>query len=1035
MARSLATTKTKDMMSKVLRRTQALKFALALAVMTVVLLATTALASAVTIVSFSFDDGLSSAPVAGSVMSAFGLKASFFIITGKVGESGFVTWENVATLAAEGQEIGAHTVNHEDLAELTPEEQHHQICGSREALEEHGYHPLSFAYPNGAFNAETLRITKECGFTSARLFGDYQGPNGPEPSEDTKIYPEPFSIPDPFELSTQGSPETPVKLEELEDDYEWGVGGWVIIAVHGICPSMATPNESECAGLYGPTSQTILEEYLTWISHKPETIVRTIGQVVNDKTSPVTTINCNGVACDSPYPSAVTVTLAATDAESAVASTHYTTNGSEPTTSSPEYTGSFQVSSTTTVKFRSWDVRGNEETVHSQTITIDTPPVTTIESKPSNPSNETKPSFTFSANKTSTFKCSLDGGAETTCSSPYTTPTLTQGSHTLTIAATDSAGSRETDPPSYTWTVDTTPPVTTIESKPALDANSTEAKFVFKASESATFECKLDGGVFKSCSSPDTVSGLGQGSHTFEVRATDLAGNKELTPQSYTWTVDTVPPVTTIESEPSAETNSTEAKFSFKADESATFECKLDGGVFKSCSSPDTLSGLAQGSHTFEVRATDTAGNREATPQSYTWKVNTALPVTTIESEPAGDSNSTEAKFSFKADEPATFECKLDGGAFKSCSSPDTLSGLAQGSHTFEVRATDTVGNKEASAQSYTWMVDTVPPVTTIESEPPIETNSDKATFAFKASESAIFECRLDGGAFKACSSPDVLSGLSDGSHTFEVRATDTAGNKETAPPSYTWTVDATPPVTTIESPPLGETIGTGVSIVFSADEPATFECSLDGGAYTACTSPYVASGLSVGVHTLRVIATDLVGNVELEPATCSWIVIAQSQEPPPTSHGSVPAPTPTPTPMPTPTPIPAPAPSHIPPRLVLARRAGGEALRRGLPVGLYCPGPCSATIVVRAPVASTATHRRQVRTRALASVHSNASRAGTLDLRVKLTNDRWAPTGNGKLRTVPLTVLVTVHMEGGGSYELRGVVTLQARLGALHWV
>ena len=929
-------------MSKALQRAKALALVCALGVIAAVLLATTA--SAVTIVSFSFDDGLSSAPVAGSVMSAFGLKASFFIITGDVGTPGFLTWENVATLAAEGQEIGAHTVNHEDLALLTPEEQHFQICRSREALEEHGYHPLSFAYPHGSFNAESLRILKECGFTSARLFGDYQGPNGPEPAEDTKIYPEPFSIPDPFELSTQGSPETPVKLEELEDDYEWGVGGWVIIAVHGVCPSTETPNKSECEGLYGPISQTILEEYLTWLKQKPETAFRTIGQVVNDKTPPVTTISCNGAACGSPYPSSVTVTLSAADAESAVASTHYTTTGAEPTTSSPEYTGSFQVSATSTVKYRSWDVRGNDETAHSQTITIDTPPITTIKSKPSNPSDETKPIFTFSANKTSTFKCSLDGGAETTCSSPYTTPTLTQVSHTLTIAATDSAGSRETNPPSYTWTVDTTPPVTTIESKPPSDSNSTEAKFSFKASESATFECKLDGGSFKSCSSPDTLSGLAQGAHTFEVRATDLAGNKETTPQSYMWTVDTVPPVTTIESEPAAETNSTEAKVSFKADESATFECKLDGGSFKSCSSPYTVTGLAQGSHTFEVKATDTAGNKETTAKSYTWTVNTTPPVTTIESEPAADSNSTEAKFTFKADKSATFECKLDGGAFKSCSSPYTVTGLAQGSHTVEVRATDLVGNKESTPQSYTWTVDTVPPVTTI------------------------------------------------------------------------------------EGPPLGETVGTGASISFSGSEPVVFECSLDGGSYGGCTSPYVVSGLGVGMHTLRVRATDAAGNVEVEPAAYSWIVLAAPTPPSgmggggsgfgapsPRSGGGLTA-------------------QSSPPRLVLARRAGGEALRKGLPVGLYCPGACSATIVVRAPVAIMSARKRRVHESVLAAVHSSESRAGTLKLNVKLTNKRGASISGGPLRTVPLVVAVTVHLADGGVVKLRAKVLLRARLGGLRW-
>ena len=1014
-------------MSKALQRAKALALVCALGVIAAVLLATTA--SAETIVSFSFDDGLSSAPVAGSVLAAHGVKGTFYIITGDVGSSGFVTWESVKTLFSEGQEIGAHTVTHPDLPSLTPAEQEQQICGSREALEAQGYHPLTFAYPHGDFNTESLRIVQKCGFTSARLFGTYQGGTGPSKElGSTSVYPEPFSIPNPYELSTQGSPETPVKLEELEDDYEWGVGGWVIIAVHGVCPSTETPNKSECEGLYGPISQTILEEYLTWLKQKPETAFRTIGQVVNDKTPPVTTISCNGAACGSPYPSSVTVTLSAADAESAVASTHYTTTGAEPTTSSPEYTGSFQVSATSTVKYRSWDVRGNEETAHSQTITIDTPPSTTIKSKPSNPSDETKPIFTFSANKTSTFKCSLDGGAETTCSSPYTTPTLTQGSHTLTIAATDSAGSRETNPPSYTWTVDTTPPVTTIESKPPSDSNSTEAKFSFKASESATFECKLDGGSFKSCSSPDTLSGLAQGAHTFEVRATDLAGNKETTPQSYMWTVDTTPPVTTIESKPASDANSTEAKFSFKASESATFECSLDGGSFKACTSPDALSGLGQGLHTFEVRATDSAGNKETTPQSYMWTVDTVPPVTTIESEPAAETNSTEAKVSFKADESAMFECKLDGGSFKSCSSPYTVTGLAQGSHTFEVKATDTAGNKETTAKSYTWTVNTTPPVTTIESEPAADSNSTEAKFTFKADKSATFECKLDGGAFKSCSSPYTVTGLAQGSHTVEVRATDLVGNKESTPQSYTWTVDTVPPVTTIEGPPLGETVGTGASISFSGSEPVVFECSLDGGSYGGCTSPYVVSGLGVGMHTLRVRATDAAGNVEVEPAAYSWIVLAAPTPPSGMGGGG--------------SGFGAPSPSSgggltarlSPPRLVLARRAGGEALRKGLPVGLYCPGACSATIVVRAPVAIMSARKRRVHESALAAVHSSESRAGTLKLNVKLTNKRGALISGGPLRTVPLVVAVTVHLADGGVVKLRAKVLLRARLGGLRW-
>ena len=78
------------------------------------------------------------------------------------------------------------------------------------------------------------------------------------------------------------------------------------------------------------------------------------------------------------------MTLAATDTGSGVASTHYTTDGTDPTLSSPTYTGAFNVNgatSSTTVKFRSWDYAGNAEAVDTQVIQAPpdtTPPATTI---------------------------------------------------------------------------------------------------------------------------------------------------------------------------------------------------------------------------------------------------------------------------------------------------------------------------------------------------------------------------------------------------------------------------------------------------------------------------------------------------------------------------------------------------------------------------------------------------------------------------------------------------------------------------------
>ena len=85
---------------------------------------------------------------------------------------------------------------------------------------------------------------------------------------------------------------------------------------------------------------------------------------------------------------------------------------------------------------------------------------------------------------------------------------------------------------------------------------------------------------------------------------------------------DTVPPTTTI-SGPSGTTNDPTPTFGFSSEPGSTFECKLDSGSYASCNSPKTAAHLADGSHTFYVRATDPADNL-GPEASRTFTVDTA---------------------------------------------------------------------------------------------------------------------------------------------------------------------------------------------------------------------------------------------------------------------------------------------------------------------------------------------------------------------------------------------------------------------------
>jgi CARDB len=82
----------------------------------------------------------------------------------------------------------------------------------------------------------------------------------------------------------------------------------------------------------------------------------------------------------------------------------------------------------------------------------------------------------------------------------------------------------------------------------------------------------------------------------------------------------------TITSGPSGTTTDTSASFSFSADKAgSTFQCSLDGGGFNACESPAVYNGLAPGSHSFSVRATDKAGNT-STPATRSWTIEVPLP-------------------------------------------------------------------------------------------------------------------------------------------------------------------------------------------------------------------------------------------------------------------------------------------------------------------------------------------------------------------------------------------------------------------------
>ena len=103
---------------------------------------------------------------------------------------------------------------------------------------------------------------------------------------------------------------------------------------------------------------------------------------------------------------------------------------------------------------------------------------------------------------------------------------------------------------------------------------------------------------------------------------------------------DSVPPNTGLSVYPPDYDNHGSTTFQFVGFDNIvpavlTFEYQLDGGAWTPATSPVTVSGLADGNHTFLVRATDAAGNVDPTPAGRTWVVDTTAPAVAITAGPS----------------------------------------------------------------------------------------------------------------------------------------------------------------------------------------------------------------------------------------------------------------------------------------------------------------------------------------------------------------------------------------------------------------
>ncbi|MEX2448682.1 MAG: Ig-like domain repeat protein [Solirubrobacterales bacterium] len=268
------------------------------------------------------------------------------------------------------------------------------------------------------------------------------------------------------------------------------------------------------------------------------------------------------------------------------------------------------------------------------------------------------------------------------------------------------------------------------------------------------------------------------------------------------------------------------------------------------------------------------------------------VPNSFIMTFPRSPINETSASFTYEEyppDPAIHFDCALDWPGelepadFSPCpgKSIHIAGPLSDGEHRLSVRASGQ-GGVDPTPDVFTWVVDTVPPRTSIFSTPPNPSWGFRLNYTYRSSETESgYHCQLDSGPIQVCTEAghDYFQ-LADGPHTFRVWATDNAGNKDPTAAEHTVMVDnrigdRTPPKTTIVSAPPPAVRDSSASFAYASSEPgSTFECRIAPKPFVPCpVEGTTYRDLPNSPYRFEVRATDRAGNVDAVPAQHAWRV------------------------------------------------------------------------------------------------------------------------------------------------------------------
>ncbi len=303
-------------------------------------------------------------------------------------------------------------------------------------------------------------------------------------------------------------------------------------------------------------------------------------------------------------------------------------------------------------------------------------------------------------------------------------------------------------------------------------------------------------------------------------------------------------PAPRITAHPASWTRKRKANFRFTdAQPGVSYRCSLDGARFRGCGSTKGYGGLADGRHVFLVQAR-TASGAVSSPARFAWSVDYKAPRLAV-AFVANNASYGRARWSLGCPSSASGMCGtvLAPGGLKS-----VVLWIQQ-------KATGKYWNGHSyGSKKVVWNTATTRP------KPSKSRRVVSATWHYA-----------------------IPMPKAQGKYTLRVRASDRIGNVTRLHTQQTvnFTIDTgAPSAPWITSGPPDPTPQTSATLTFTDSESdVSYQCSLDGSAWSACATPMSYSGLAVTRHLFEVRALDPADNVS-GPASYSWTVIASTGSP-----------------------------------------------------------------------------------------------------------------------------------------------------------